>query len=204
MKKFLLLFIGVIFLGACSNQTPAVLPFISHDGIILAVGDSLTYGSGAGGKENSYPAVLEKLIDRKVINAGVPGLMTKGALQRLPKLIQQYKPDLVLLCIGGNDFLKRVHKETVEHNIATMINMLQLKNIPVVLIATPKPGLTITPPELYEQIAKTYNIPIEQNLLAKLERKGEYKSDSVHLNALGYKTLAEGIAQTLKQYGAIE
>ena len=95
IAALLLLAIG---LGACSDSKPQ-LPLLSADAVILAFGDSLTFGTGAN-SEHSYPAELARLTGLTVINAGIPGEVTAQGVRRLPALLDRYKPQLLLLCHG--------------------------------------------------------------------------------------------------------
>ena len=81
--------------GAIAGCGPSTepLPRLSPDAVILAFGDSLTYGTGANGYQ-SYPAVLEELTGRTVINAGEPGEISAHGLQRLPREVESEEPDL--------------------------------------------------------------------------------------------------------------
>ena len=56
---------------------------------------------------NSYPAVFSQETGYKVINAGLPGEITAAGVLRLLGLLQRYNPDLVIICHGGNDILRR-------------------------------------------------------------------------------------------------
>ena len=107
-------------LAACSDD--AKLHTLDANATILAFGDSLTYGTGTS-RNNAYPAVLEKLINRKVINAGVPGEISKNGLSRLPGLIEKYQPDLVIICHGGNDILRKLDLSKTSNNIQQMISL---------------------------------------------------------------------------------
>lgn len=178
------------------------VPALRNDDVILAFGDSLTFGTGASPAE-SYPAQLQALIGRTVVNAGVPGEISADGLARLPDVLEEVKPTLLLLCHGGNDFLRKQSEATAAANVRAMIKLARDKDIGVVLIATPKPGLTISPPAFYAEIAKEFSIPFNDDALTSILRDNALKSDLVHPNAKGYAQFAQALSKLLKKSGAI-
>ena len=187
-------------LAACSNTPP--LPPLAADAVILAFGDSLTYGTGAAESE-SYPSVLEKLSGRRVVNAGVPGEISETGLQRLPEILDREKPALLLLCHGGNDLLRKIDQGVTAGNLREMIRIARAKGVSVVLLALPAPGLTLAPPAYYGEIAKETGTPIEAKALTRILGKSALKSDHIHPNATGYKVLAGSVYDLLKKSGAL-
>ncbi len=175
---------------------------LSADAVVLAFGDSLTFGTGAQ-PEASYPAVLEKLIGRKVWSAGVPGEVSAAGLARLPSALDYYQPKLLILCHGGNDFLRKLGDPQAAENLRAMIRLARQKGMEVVLVAVPKPGLFPSPPDFYAEIAKEFGLPYEDAALKAILRDNELKSDIAHPNARGYAKLAEAIAALLKKSGAL-
>jgi len=193
--------LAAMLLVACSTKTPQ-LPTLDADAVVLAFGDSLTFGTGAKETE-SYPARLQEIIGRKVHRAGVPGEVSAAALARLPSAIDFYNPQLLILCTGGNDFLRKRGKRQAADNIRAMVRLARDKGVAVMLIAVPEPGLLPSPPDFYEDIAKEFGIPYEDAALASILRDNEFKSDLIHPNAKGYARLAEAVAGVLKKSGAI-
>ena len=180
----------------------AKLSRLPGDAVVLAFGDSLTYGTGAAENE-SYPAQLEKLIGRRVARAGVPGEVTAQALARLPSALDEHAPRLLLLCIGGNDFLRHLGNGQAESNVRAMVKLARSRNIEVLLIGTPEPGITVTPPAFYAGIAKQFSVPYEDAVIGDVLRNNELKSDPIHPNARGYGVIAERLAERLRKSGAI-
>ncbi len=172
------------------------------DAVVLAFGDSLTYGTGASESE-SYPAQLEKLTGRRVVREGVPGEVSAAGLQRLPAVLDEYRPRLLLLCHGGNDFLRRLPKAETAANLRAMIRLAQSRGIEVLLIGTPEFGFLLTPPDFYAEIAKEYRLPYESGVLSKILRDSSLKSDQIHPNAAGYRLMAERVYALLKKAGAV-
>ncbi len=187
-------------LAGCGGSAPK-LAKLPTDAVVLAFGDSLTFGTGAQ-PETSYPAVLEQLIGRKVWSAGVPGEVSAAGLARLPSALDYYQPRLLILCHGGNDFLRKLGDAQAAENLRGMIRLAQQRGIDVVLIAVPKPGLFPSPPDFYAEIAKEFRLPYEDAALKAILRDNELKSDLAHPNAKGYAKLAEAVAALLKKSGA--
>jgi lysophospholipase L1-like esterase len=196
----LLAAITLIFLAAC-DRTPQ-LPPLAADATILAFGDSLTFGTGAGETE-SYPAVLERLVGRRVVNAGIPGELSAAGAQRLPELLDREKPALLILCHGGNDLLTHQSPQSIAGNLRAMIRQARERGVAVVLLAVPAPDLSLAPPPLYADLAKEFDIPVEGKALRHILGKRGLKSDPIHPNAAGYRQLAEAATELLHKSGAL-
>jgi lysophospholipase L1-like esterase len=191
----------VFLLEGCGGRVPRV-PAVAPDEVIVAFGDSLTYGTGAAESE-SYPMVLGKLIGRKVVRSGVPGEVTAQGLARLPQVIDEHRPALVIVCLGGNDMLRRLDEAQIRSNLRRIIMTLRGRGISVVLVGVPKPALLTSAAAFYGELAKEFQIPYEGKVLNDVMHQLELKADPIHPNAKGYRRMAEAIAQLLKQAGAI-
>lgn len=192
--------IAAFLLSACSKSPQ--LPPLNAGATILAFGDSLTYGTGAS-PETAYPSVLRNITGLNVIAQGVPGEVSADGLRRLPDALDEVKPALLILCHGGNDFLQKKPEAEAAANVREMVRLAKNKGISVVLIATPKPGLSVSPPDFYAEIAKEFSIPIESKVLSDVLTDKRLKSDLVHPNTAGYKVIAERVAEMLRRSGAI-
>jgi acyl-CoA thioesterase I len=187
-------------LGACGPS--AKIDKLEPGASVLAFGDSLTYGTGAG-PSDSYPAVLERAIGRKVVNAGVPGETSAEGLERLPGVLEEVKPKLLILCHGGNDFLRRLDEARARENIRGMIALARDKGIPVLLLATPKPSVPPSVPTFYMEVATDLRVPIEETVIRTVILDNRLKSDLVHPNAKGYSQIAAAVEKALRKAGAI-
>ena len=188
-------------LAACGEKPPQ-LAKLGGDDVVLAFGDSLTYGTGAG-TEEAYPNVLSKLIGRQVVGAGVPGETTADGLERLPAVLDEVKPRLVLLCMGGNDMLRRADPASIESNLRAMVQLARARGIGVVLIGVPEPALFGGTAGFYAKLAQEFGIPLENHVMHEVLFDNGLKSDPIHPNAKGYHRLAEAIAELLRRAGAV-
>lgn len=191
-----------LLVGACSEPEPR-LALLDDTAVILAFGDSLTHGTGAPGG-HSYPDVLAEISGRTVVNAGIPGELSAAGLARLAAVLDRVAPQLLLLCHGGNDLLRKKDLAQARRNIEAMIALARQRNVAVVLLGVPKPGIWLSTAELYLEIATATQTPIVADALATILADAGLKSDPVHPNAAGYRRLAENIYAKLGSLGAVQ
>lgn len=189
----------VLALSACSNPSLDALP---ADTAILAFGDSLTAGKGTS-KETSYPAVLAQLSGLEVINAGISGETTAEGLRRLPEVLEQTDPGLLLLMHGGNDILRNLGASQAKANLQAMINLAIDKGVQVVLIGVPEKKLLSSSAPYYQELAEEFDLVLEKSIISRLIKKPALKSDSVHFNAAGYSEIAKTLHELLRDHGAL-
>lgn len=200
IRSFLFLFL-LLALAACSRG--AQLPPLTSDAVILAFGDSLTYGTGTT-LDKSYPAVLEQLSGRRVVNAGIPGEVTAGGLARLETTLEESKPQLLILCLGGNDMLRKMSLDEAAQNLEKMVAISRAQGVPVLLLGVPRPalfGLESAP--FYRDLAEKMDLPLEAEIIPEVLSDSKLKSDQIHPNAEGYRRIAEAIRDKLEESGAL-
>jgi len=201
MKKAFLLAVFQL-LTACSEPS-ITLTKLPADAVILAFGDSLTYGTGAS-PEHDYPAILAGMSAREVINEGVPGELSGDGLKRLPTLLDEYQPNLLILIHGGNDMLKNIPNQQTADNLDKMIAEANSRNIQVFMLGVPELNLfTLNSADFYQTVAKARKVLIDLNTLPEILGDKSLKSDMIHPNDAGYQLMANNIFSSLKQAGAL-
>ena len=184
LHTYKVIFIVLISSVIVSCSDGAKLKALDANATILAFGDSLTYGTGTS-RNHAYPAVLEKLIQRKVINAGIPGEISKNGLTRLPGLIEKHHPDLIIICHGGNDILRKLDLSKTRSNIQQMISLAKNNNSDVILIGVPEFGLFLNTVPIYKQLAEESQVPIADSILGNIIGNNSLKSEHIHPNTQG-------------------
>lgn len=208
-------------LQACSGRKPIRGQPVAAGSTVLALGDSLTYGTGAGtgsatgagtgqgSEQAAYPAVLARLTGWQVINAGVPGDTSAQALARTPSLLEEHRPALVLLGIGGNDFLRRMDEGVVRANVRHICELVRASGAQLLLIAVPRPTLaakftgSLTDHPMYGELAEALRVPLYRQGWAEVLGDERLKSDAIHANAAGYEQFARGLAATARAAGLL-
>lgn len=193
-RHLVLAVILLSLLSACGDDRP-VEPLSRYD-TLLAFGDSLTYGTG--GRGVSYPAHLSELTGLKVVNAGVPGEVSAKGLQRLPALLQQHQPALVILCHGGNDILRRLPRNRMQKNLSDMVKLIRNAGAQVLLIGVPEFSVFLDSSAQHDAVAEAFDLLYEDDILPSILKNPALKSDQIHPNAEGYQQMAVAIQQRLQ------
>jgi len=190
------LFLTALALSGC-DRGPKIAR-LEPDAVILAFGDSLTYGTGAP-RDQSYPAQLATRLHLQVVNAGIPGEVSAKGLARLAETLAKHRPALVILCHGGNDFLRRRNSAQTKENLRQMVSLIKGSGMDVILVGVPQLGLLLSPAPLYAEVAEEFGVPIEEETLSEVLSERDLKSDQIHPNAQGYAVLAEAFAHLIEK-----
>jgi len=202
--RILLVFLSALLLVACGGgQKASPLPAGSA---VLAFGDSVTFGTGAAPGED-YPTQLAAISGWNITNAGIPGDTAEAARGRIRAAIEQAQPALVIVELGGNDFLRRRPEGRISEDLRAILNEVRRTNVPVVLVAVPRFSLigavvgALPDAELYEALADEEKVPLVPGVFGRILADPGLKADQIHPNAAGYRRLAEGIAESLRDAG---
>lgn len=196
---------GIALLSACGKRAPRAQA-LPAGSTVLALGDSLTSGVGATA-DTAYPALLQALTGWNVVNGGVSGDTTAQALARLPGLLQEHQPALVIVSIGGNDFLRQMSATGAKETVREIVRIARSDGAQVLLVAVPQVSLLaagtgrLSDHPLYAELAEELKLPLHAEGWADVLSKPELRADTVHANAQGYRQFAEGLVQTLRKVG---
>ena len=191
----------VLALTGCGERPRhAVVP---PGATVVALGDSLTYGTGADAA-SSYPSVLAALTAWNVVNAGVPGETAAQGCDRLPGLIAEHRPALVVVLLGGNDLLRRRPDAAIRDALAACAASARDTATTLVLMPVPRLGLSgLSDAPLYAEASRTLGVPTVDAGLSDFLGQSAMRADAIHLNAAGYRAMAERVAQGLRAEGLL-
>ncbi len=203
LKHLILLILAIVLVAACGKEKEATLPPGSQ---VLALGDSLTAGAGVSPDE-AWPTLLAGRTGWVVINGGVSGDTSGDALQRLPALLEEHNPVLVLVTLGGNDMLRQMPQEATVTNLETILTQIKSHGAKAALLATPKASVAgvvfqnLTVPDFYREVADRQQVPLIEDAIADVISDPQLKVDPLHPNAAGHALLSEKIYDALKSIG---
>ena len=193
---------ALVLAAGCSKKAKPQGKTLPKEAVLLCLGDSLTYGYGATAGAG-YPQQLEQLTGYVTKNAGINGDTAEGALARLPALLQENTPGLVLISIGGNDFLRNMPLDGTRAALKSLVQTAAA-GAQVVLVAQPKPVFlsaatgSLKDHEVYAEVAKETGTPLFSDGWSYVLSRSELRSDQIHANAEGYKVFAERLAAWLR------
>lgn len=192
-----LFFLSLVIL-CCSCSYP-VKNVDSRGENIICFGDSITYGVGAKRSED-FPSILSNLLQETVINAGVNGDTTESALKRLKKDVLDKSAYLVIVELGGNDFLGKVPKQKTIKNLSEIIIRIQETGA-MVGLADVSAGMFLSGyGSDFKRLAKKTGCIFIPRLLEGIINNPSLKADYIHPNAEGYSIVAQRIYNAIKPY----
>jgi acyl-CoA thioesterase-1 len=192
----ILLFVGFLF--ACSGENFAQIRNIRSAGeTIICFGDSLTEGVGAAEGED-YPSALSRQLASPVVNAGRRGDTTADALQRLSDTLLSKNPRLVILLLGGNDFLRQRPRQETRKNLEEIVQRVQARGAIVAIVGMRLGLFTDEYARIFEETARQFGALYIPGVMKGILSDSKFRSDPIHPNGAGYRLIAERIAEKVK------
>lgn len=168
-----------------------------RSGPIVVLGDSLSFGLGAE-SNHGYVGVLQKRLGLELVNKGVAGDTSKMALERLQKDVLELKPALVLVELGGNDFLQKVPLNQTFANLEQIVTRIQAQRVPVLLIGVQSGLFGNEAGAYYKQLADRLHTGLVGNAVGNIFTHPDLKSDAIHPNDKGYEVMADNVEPQLR------
>ncbi len=165
---------------------------------LVMLGDSLVDGVGASpGRE--LPALVGDRIGSPIINAGQRGDTAAAALERLERDVLSRNPRVVVVLVGGNDFLRRVPREATFAALNTIVERVRARGAGVVIVGLRLGLVTDQYGNLYEALARRTGSALVPDVLGGILGHGDLMSDQVHPNDRGYAIMADRIAPAVSR-----
>lgn len=191
------LLVALCFACGADNSLEKIRNIGSAGDAIICFGDSLTEGVGAGSGQD-YPTVLSRQLAAPVVNAGVRGDTTAQALERISDAVLSKNPRLVVILLGGNDFLRRAPLQDTRKNLGEIVRQVQAHGA-MVVIAGMRLGLfTDEYAAIFEETARQFGALYIPEVMKGILSDSALRSDPIHPNGAGYRLVAERIAETIK------
>lgn len=187
----------------CSERREAPLAPAS---VVLALGDSITAGHGLL-PEQAWPALLARRSGWQIVNAGVSGDTSDGALQRLPGLLAEHAPQLMIVEIGGNAMLRRAAERHISANLAAIVDVARQRQVRVAVLAIPRPSALgaatgrLKTAALYADTASSRGVMLVEHAVSDVLSDGRLRLDPLHPNAEGQLALAEALEKSFRTAG---
>lgn len=164
---------------------------------IVMLGDSLVEGIGAlPGRE--LPALTGDRVGRAIINAGRRGDTAAAALARLDRDVLSHDPRIVVVLVGGNDFLRRVPRAQTFEALGAIVERLRARGTGVVIVAVSLGFFTDEYGPDYEALARRTGSALVPDALGGILGRGDLMSDQIHPNDRGYAIMADRIAPAVR------
>jgi len=174
----------------------SIVNYPTKSGSIIAFGDSLVAGVGAKYNED-FVSLLSLKIGEPILNFGIAGNTTQDGLLRVDAMLEE-KPRIVILLLGGNDFIRKIPKQETFSNLKQLIVKIQKSGAVVVLLGVRGGVLVDGYNSDFKTLSKETGSVYVEDVLDGIFGKTALMNDSVHPNNEGYKIIAEKVYQEMK------
>ena len=199
-RSWIIIFVCVLLIGGWFfvSSEKKITNYPSRGTRVIAFGDSLFEGVGAS-KGNSLPDQLSRRIGVPIENYGVAGDTTQDGLNRIDSALEGGNPKVVILLLGGNDFLRKVPRGEISANLAALIQKAQSRGAIVLLLGVRSGIIGGGFDDEYEKLSRQYGTAYVDDVLQGVFSHADLMSDAVHPNDKGYAQIADRVAPVLQK-----
>ena len=196
----------LVALVACTD--PVQYDPLPTGAVVLAFGDSVTYGTGASRGED-YPSRLATLTGWQVVNAGIPGDTARAATARIADELAEARPAVAIIELGGNDFLRRRGADEIKEDLRSIITAVRAAGAIPVLVSVPELSVLgavigrLGDSPIYAALADEEDVLLIDEVFADVLSDDALRADRIHPNAAGYRLLAEHMVEDLARAGLL-
>jgi acyl-CoA thioesterase I len=187
--KYLITIVAIVALTLyffMRDKDPRLPPVTGTN--VIVIGDSLAYGIGST-KGNDFVSLLSARVSIPIVNMGIPGDTTADVLKRLSRDVLERDPRVVVIVIGGNDFLRHIPKEETLSNIRRIVEQIKATGARVILVGTSRFVYDVE----YQEIAKELEVIFVPHVMDRILYSKNLMADRVHPNDKGYVVFANTI-----------
>lgn len=192
-----ILFLSTATIVVIFFKPSKIMNYPSQGETIVAIGDSLIKGKGST-DDGDFITLLSEEIGEPIINLGISGNTTAQGLERIDSVIK-LNPKVVMVLLGGNDFLQDVPIEQTFKNIETIVQKIQDAGAVVVLLGIQGGILDDSFASHFREIARKYGTLYVPNVLENIIGEEELMSDETHPNNKGYRIIADKVFPVLER-----
>jgi len=175
----------------------------ANEPVILVLGDSISAAWGIN-TEQGWVALLQQRLDKKeysyqVINASVSGDTSRTGLNRLDNALNQHKPSILIIALGGNDGLRGLPISETESSLSSIIEKSRQAGLSVLLAGVrlpPNYGVYYNSQfaDMFQRLASKYNVPLVPKILDQVADNAELmQADRTHPTAQGQIQVLENV-----------
>lgn len=168
-----------------------------RQGPIVVLGDSLSAGQGSASKMG-YVGLLQQRLGVELINKGINGNTSRQGLDRLNRDVLSLSPALVIVELGGNDFLQHVPPEETFANLDEIVRRIQERGAPVLLLGVQSGVLQDKNASRFAELARRRQTGYVANIMEGIFTNPALKDDPIHPNDDGYKVMADRVEPVLR------
>lgn len=189
--------------GKRSGYAPRLTP-LPEDAVILVYGAGISEEADFL-RSSQMDESLSKATKRTIVNRGMPCEYAESALKRLPSVLDECDPDMMVLSYGAMDLWKATDRAKLKASLGAMVDVALKRKTQVVMLALPDISkVVLRPAPLFEEVAREKNVPIETKIVSSVLKTPSERIYRYMVNDNGLEAIGAAVRALCVKYGALK